>query len=105
VFQIRQADKSDIPHLVELDDKCFDTYYYRNTKFSKSDFQVYFRLKRPILLVAIRDSRLVGYVAGSVRSSEGLSIAHLDSLAVSSVERRQGLGGDLLQFFIEKAKR
>jgi ribosomal protein S18 acetylase RimI-like enzyme len=105
VFQIRQADKSDIPHLVELDDKCFDTYYYRNTKFSKSDFQVYFRLKRPILLVAIRDSRLVGYVAGSVRSSEGLSIAHLDSLAVSSVERRQGLGGDLLQLFIEKAKR
>jgi ribosomal protein S18 acetylase RimI-like enzyme len=105
VFQIRQADKSDIPYLVELDDKCFDTYYYRKIKFSKSDFHAYFRIKKPILLVATRDSCLVGYVAGAVRSSEGLSITHLDSLAVSSTERRQGLGGNLLQLFIEEAKR
>ncbi|MHC4541836.1 MAG: GNAT family N-acetyltransferase [Planctomycetota bacterium] len=105
MFEIRQAQKADIPHLVELDDKCFDIYYYRKTKFNESDFQAYFRLRKPILLVAIRDTRLVGYVAGAVRTSEGLSIAHLDSIAVSSVERRQGLGGDLLQHFLEEANR
>jgi len=105
VFEIRQADKSDLPDLVELDDECFDTCYYRKTKFSKSDFQAYFRLRKPILLVATRDSRLVGYVSGRVRTRKGLSIAHLDSIAVSSMERRQGLGGDLLQHFIEEAKR
>jgi ribosomal protein S18 acetylase RimI-like enzyme len=105
VFEIRQADESDIPDLVELDDRCFDVYYYENTKFSRSDFQSYFRLSKPILLVATRDSRLVGYVAGKVRSSEGLLIAHLDSIAVSFTERRQGFGGDLLQHFIEQANR
>ena len=105
MLEIRQAKKSDIPCLVELDDKCFDTYYYRKTKFSKSDFHAYFGLKKPIFLVATRDFRLVGYVAGAVRSSEGLSIAHLDSLAVSSIERNQGLGGNLLQLFIEEAKK
>jgi len=104
VLEIRQAEKSDIPDLVELDDKCFDTYYYRKTKFSESDFHAYFRLRNPILLVATRDSRLVGYVAGAVRTSEGLLIAHLDSIAVSSIEQGQGLGGDLLQFFIEEAR-
>ena len=61
MFEIRQAEKSDIPDLVELDDECFDVYYYENTKFCKSDFEAYFRLKKPILLVAINKSHLVGY--------------------------------------------
>jgi len=104
VFEIRQAEKSDIPDLVELDDECFDVYYYENTKFSKSDFDAYFRLRKPILLVAVNKSQLVGYVAGRARSSAGLLVAHLDSIAVSSVERKQGLGGELLQHFIEQAK-
>jgi len=104
VFEIRQAEKSDIPDLVELDDECFDTYYYRKTKYSESDFHAYFRFRKSILFVATHDSRFVGYVAGTVRTSEGFLIAHLDSIAVSSVERGQGLGGDLLKFFIEKAK-
>lgn len=104
MFEIRQAEKSDIPDLVGLDDECFDTYYYRKTKFSESDFHAYFRLRNAILFVATRDSSLVGYVAGAVRMSEGVLIAHLDSIAVSSIDRRQGLGGDLLQFFIEEAK-
>jgi len=104
VLEIRQANKSDIRDLVNLDNECFDIYYYEKTKFSESDFHAYFRFRKPILLVATRDSRLVGYVAGAVRMSEGLLIAHLDSIAVSSINRRQGLGGDLLQSFIEEAK-
>ena len=104
MFEIRQAEKSDIPDLVELDDECFDTHYYRNTKFTESDFHAYFRLRKAILFVATRDSRLVGYVAGTVRMSEGFLTAHLDSIAVSSINQRQRLGSDLLQCFIEEAK-
>jgi len=104
VLEIRQADKPDISDLVELDDECFDTYYYRKTKFSKSDFQAYLYRSKPIFLVAVRDSHLVGYVAGTVRASQVLSIAHLDSIAVSSIEQGQGIGSDLLQLFIQEAK-
>lgn len=105
MLEIRQADKSDISDLVELDDECFDTYYYKKTKFGKSDFQGYLRRSNPIFLVAVRDSHLVGYVAGTVRASQALSIAHLDSIAVSSIERRHGIGSDLLQLFVQEAKR
>jgi len=105
VFEIRQADKSDIPDLVELDDAYFDTYYYKKTKFSKSDFQAYLRCRKSIFLVAVFGAHIGGYVAGRVRTSQGRLISHLDSIAVSSVERRQGIGGNLLQLFIQEAKR
>jgi len=90
VLQIRQADNCDIHGLVDLDDECFDTYYYEKTKFGKLDFQDYLRCKKSILLVAIIEARLVGYVAGTVRASQGRSIAHLDSIAVSSTARQRG---------------
>jgi len=104
VFQIRQAKESDIRDLVDLDDECFHTYYYEKTKFSKSDFQAYLCCKKSILLVATRDSRLVAYVAGTVRTSRLRSIAHLDSIAVSSIDRRKGIGSQLLHLFIQEAK-
>jgi ribosomal protein S18 acetylase RimI-like enzyme len=104
VFEIRQADKSDIPDLVGLDDECFDVYYYKKTKFSKSDFEAYFQRSKCILLVAMSKSRLVGYVAGTVGSSKGLLLAHLDSIAVSLAERNKGIGSHLLDLFIREAK-
>ena len=104
MFEIRQANKSDIPDLVELDDECFDVYYYENTKFSKSDFDAYFRRSKSILLVAIHESHLVGYIAGTMRTSRFRSIAHLDSIAVSSTERNKGIGSHLLDHFIQEAK-
>ena len=105
VLEIRQADKSDIPDLVKLDDECFDTYYYRQTKYSESDFIKYFRRSKSILLIAIRDSCLVGYVAGTIRILRFGSIAHLDSIAVSPAARNEGIGGNLLDLFIQGAKR
>lgn len=105
MLQIKQANKCDIPDLVDLDDECFGTYYYKRTKFSKLDFQDYLCCKKSILLVAVRDSRLVGYVAGTVRTSRAPSIAHLDSIAVSSIARQKGVGSQLLHLFIEEAKR
>lgn len=105
MLQIRQAEKCDIHDLVDLDDECFDTYYYQKTKFSKLDFQDYLCCKKSILLVAVYDYYLVGYVAGTVRSSRLLSIAHLDSIAVSLIARQKGIGGQLLDIFIQYAKR
>jgi ribosomal protein S18 acetylase RimI-like enzyme len=104
VFETRQADESDIPNLVELDDECFDTYYYSKTKFSEADFRAYLSGARCILLVAARDSGLVGYVAGTIRTSRFRSIAHLDSIAVSWTARNEGVGGHLLDLFIQGAK-
>jgi len=105
VLQIRQADKCDIHDLVDLDDECFDTYYYEKTKFSKLDFQDYLRRRNSILLVAVRNSRIVAYVAGTVRTSQVRSIAHLDSIAVSSRARQKGIGSQLLHLFTQEAKR
>lgn len=104
VLEIRQADKSDIPNLVDLDDECFDTYYYEKTKFTESDFQAYLCRRKSLLFVAVRDSCLVGYVAGAMRTSRFRSIAHLDSIAVSSEERNKGIGSHLLDLFIQEAR-
>ena len=104
VPEIRQANKSDTLDLVELDDECFDTYYYRTTKFSELDFQAYLRRRKSLLLVAVHDSCLVGYVAGTMRTLRFRSIAHLDSIAVFSTARNKGIGSCLLDFFIQRAK-
>jgi len=105
VFQIRQANKCDIPDLVDLDNECFNTYYYEKTKFNKLNFQNYLYRKKSVLLVAVRDSRLVGYVAGKVRTSRVQSIAYLDSIAVSPIARQKGTGSQLLHLFIQEVKR
>jgi ribosomal protein S18 acetylase RimI-like enzyme len=90
--------------LIGLDDECFDVYYYKKTKFGKSDFESYFQRSKSILLVAISKSRLVGYVAGTVGSSKVLLLAHLNSIAVSLTERNKGIGSHLLDLFIQEAK-
>ena len=105
MLQIRQANKCDILDLVDLDDECFDTYYYEKTKFSKLDFKNYLCRKKSVLLVAVRDSRLVGYVAGTVHTSRVRSIAQLDSIAVSPIARQKGIGSQLLHLFIQEAGR
>ncbi len=104
MFEIRQADKCDIRDLADLDDECFDTYYYEKTKFRESDFQAYLCRRKSFLLVAVRDSCFVGYVAGTMRTSRFRSVAHLDSIAVSSTERNKGIGTRLLDLFIQGAK-
>ncbi len=104
VLEIRKANESDFRTLVDLEDECFDTYYYEKTKFTESDFQAYLCRRKSLLLVAVRDSCLVGYVAGTMRTSRFRSIAHLDSIAVSSTERNKGIGSHLLDLFIQEAR-
>ena len=104
MLEIRQAHESDIRDLADLDNECFDTYYYKKTKFSELDFQAYLCHRNSILLVAVRESCLVGYVAGTLRILRFRSIAHLDSIAVSSTARNEGIGDRLLNLFIQGAK-
>ena len=104
MLEIRKANESDIRDLADLDNKCFDTYYYEKTKFCELDFQAYLCRRKSLLLVAVRDSCLVGYVAGTVRTSRFRSIAHLDSIAVLSTERNKGIGSRLLDLFIQGIK-
>ena len=104
VLEIRQANESDICDLVDLDDKCFDTYYYEKTKFSESDFRAYLCRRKSFLRVAVRDSCLVGYIAGTLRASRLRSIAHIDSIAVCSAARNKGIGSRLLDLFIQEAR-
>ena len=104
MLEIRQANESDIRDLADLDNECFDTYYYKKTKFSESDFKAYFCCKKSLLLLAVRNSCLVGYIAGTMPTSRFRSIAHLDSIAVSSTERNKGIGSRLLDIFIQEAK-
>ena len=104
MLEIRQANESDIRDLVDLDNECFDTYYYKKTKFSDSGFGAYLCRKKSFLLVAVRDSCLVGYIAGTMPTSRFRSIAHLDSIAVSSIVRNKGIGSHLLDLFLQEAK-
>ena len=104
MLEIRQANKSDIRDLVDLDNECFDTYYYETTKFSNSDFEAYLFREKSLLLVAVRDSCIVGYIAGTMTTSRFRSIAHLDSISVCPTVRNKGIGSRLLDLFIQEAK-
>ena len=104
-LQIRQAREQDIPHLVILENECFDSYY-REHRFSEAEFTAYFHKQRSIFFVAIQNSSLIGYVSGSANTvrSHRLS-ARIESMAVLPTSRRTGRGARLIGCFIEEARR
>jgi ribosomal protein S18 acetylase RimI-like enzyme len=102
-LQIRRGSKFDIRGLVTLENECFDTYY-RQHKFSKAHFTYYLQNKQAIFLVAVLNTSIIGYVAGSVRTTRFESSAHLDSIAVSQFHQRRGIGSQLINCFFEEAK-
>lgn len=102
--QIRWANESDVSDLTCLENECFDTYY-RGHRFDKTQFISYLDRKRAIFFVAVSDSSLIGYVAGSVRASRSESWARLDSIAVLPQSRRKGVGDRLMQRFISEVTR
>lgn len=103
-LQVRPAKESDIQHLVVLEKKCFDASYYREYQFRELEFYSYLRMNNAILMVAIFNSFLIGYVAGSVKTSRSELMARLDSIGVSPAYRRKGAGDQLLRCFIEEVK-
>lgn len=104
VLQIQQAKDIDIPDLICLEDKCFSTYYKKH-RFNKAEFANYLRRKRAILLVARLSSLLVGYAAGSLKSTRFQLSVSLDSIAVLPMSQGKGIGDQLMQCFIKEAKR
>lgn len=102
-LQIRQARDSDIDDLVRLENECFGTYY-REHKYGEPEFTECLYKKQAIFFVAILNSSLVGYVAGSVKTSRCQLSVHLDSVAVLPGARGKGVGDRLMQKFIEEAK-
>lgn len=102
-LQIRHAEDSDIRNLVCLENECFRTYY-KEHRFSEAEFIDYLYKKQTILLAAILNSSVIGYVAGSVKTSRSQLLARLDSIAVFPKFRRKGVGKQLMQSFVEEAK-
>jgi len=103
-LQIQWTKGCDILDLVFLERECFDTYY-REHRFNEANFVDYLHNKRAIFLVAILNSSLIGYVAGSVRTSQSQLSSWLDSIAVLRTSREKGVGDQLMQCFIEEVKR
>jgi len=101
-LRVRRGRQSDVARLVCLENECFGGWYAEH-RFSESDFCAYLRNRRSILLVAIGQSCLVGYVAGAVRTSRSESSARIESIAALPAYRQQGVGGRLVRRFVHEA--
>lgn len=100
---LRPATAEDLPALCTLEQTCF-TGYYQAHRFTKREFATYLRLDQGILIVAQQEGRLVGYVAGVVSRARASLVARLNSLAVMPDARRQGIGGAVMQRFLDEAR-
>lgn len=65
----------------------------------------------PYLLVAEADGKVVGFISGSIHSSEGMvfvpegeSYLEIDNLYISPEFRRQGIGGGLIDQLSAQAR-
>ncbi|MEZ5334498.1 MAG: ribosomal protein S18-alanine N-acetyltransferase [Methanolobus sp.] len=90
---IRRALESDIPEIVEIENCSFDVPW--------PDFLFRAHLPNPGFLV-YENEIIVGYAI--ISSSEDRRTAHLQSIAVHSDFRRQGIAGKLLEWCIDLAK-
>lgn len=89
---IRDAVLDDVPALVELENRCFDS-----DRLSARSFRRFLTKGRAVLLVATDEAAaptLVGYAL--VLFHTNTALARLYSLAVSPESRNQGTGQDLL---------
>ncbi len=103
-LQIRDAREQDISDVAALEKSCFDTYYYRNHRFSELQLTDYLRSKRAIFLVATRKTTLIGYIAGLIRGSGSELSVRVETIAVSPGLREKGVGSRLLRRFIHDGK-
>ena len=100
---LRLAREDDLEELLRLEQESFVDYYAPH-RFDRSDF--YFNLQRPngIFWVAAKRRGLAGYIDGVVIERKGQKRADLLSIAVEEEARGKGLGGKLMQRFLDEAK-
>lgn len=89
-FSVREAELSDIPALVDLENRCFEM-----DRLSSRNFQYLLTKGNAATLAAFDGKRLLGYAM--VLFNAGTSLARLYSFAVDPGLRRQGVGLALLK--------
>lgn len=89
VLTNRRAGIEDVPALLQLEQKCF-----LNDRISQRSFKRFIAETRSDLILAERDSQLVGYFLLIYR--KGTSLARLYSLAVDPACRKQGIAEFLM---------
>ena len=103
-MQIRRGTEADIDDLLVIEDECFSIYYYGQYKFGVEEFLYYLYGPNCILLVAAPNGHITGYTAAVVRRPRAGATLHIDSIAVRSDHRNQGIGNQLLQALTEEAR-
>ena len=86
---IRQANKTDLPDLIALEKRCFET-----DLLSRRSFQNFIKPGPHELLVLLADGRLIGYVLVLYRS--GTNLARLYSIALSPDSQGKGYSHQLI---------
>jgi ribosomal protein S18 acetylase RimI-like enzyme len=89
-LQIREATLADVDALNVLENACFET-----DRISRRSFRWMIEKGHSLLLVALRDKQLLGYVL--LLYSQGTSLGRVYSLAVDRAFRQAGVARQLMQ--------
>jgi len=107
--QIRQANDADIPAICRMQQEWFNEdcvygFVPSNSELLQHALGLYF-------LVAENQNDLVGFISGAVHLSNGLAVipngktyVEIDDLYVSPKFRQLGIGSQLVEHFLAKAK-
>lgn len=103
-IEIRPAQARHVEDLLVIERQCFDVAYYAFHTFDRKDFEFYLDDSDTLFLSAVLDERLVGYVLGPVETWRSPPAAHIDSIAVLPETQRHGVGGLLIQSFLQEVR-
>jgi len=101
---LRPATAADVEALAELERVCFRGVYAEH-RWSREQIADQVGNPRGIALVAARDGRVVGYIAGISSTGTRAHIARIYSVAVAPDARRAGIGHALVERFLAEARR
>ena len=95
-FYIRLARAEDLPSLLEIERDSPAAAHWQELDYRKAIAQ-----SERLVLVAARDSRVLGFLVASVRREEW----ELENIAVAAPVRRRGVGRGLMLALIVRAQR
>lgn len=110
-IEIRKANKNDIDSIVNLANELYETEMpfdtnlkagYYKTKTGRKQLLKDIKSKKKIVLVAILNNNIVGFVDGYIYDKEEMykkKVAYLDSISVSKDYKRNGIGTKLIDEF------
>ena len=113
---IRKVNKNDIDVIVELSHRLYETEQQFSTNFKDGYFKTKYGRKKllkdinnkeMIFLVAVYDSKVVGFINGYIYDNENLYIektAYLAHISVDDNYKRKGIATILMNSFEEELK-